>query len=93
MPITKTMAYKAGEQTFPTLEEAQLHSLTLLFSEIKTEGACGPSCENIASFAMDHAEEIVDILDSDPESEKKPRKPRSDKGTKRIKEFTAVEVK
>lgn len=91
MTITKTMAFKVGEQTFGTFEEAQLHSLTMLFFNMKSNDACGASAEGIAAFSLDHADEIVEILTCQPDQEKPARKPRSDKGKKRALSETEVE--
>lgn len=81
--ITKTMAYKVGNETFPTFEEAQIHSLTLLFSEMHTDDACGLSAEQVSAFTQAHADDIIEILMCQPDEEKPARKPRKDKGTKR----------
>lgn len=91
MPITKTMAYKVGNETFATFEEAQIAAISDLF---KDSYVCLPEAttpmatatkvhEAISGMILDHADELVAIIACKPEEEKKPRKPRKDKGTKR----------
>lgn len=87
--ITKTMAFKVGEQTFATFQDAQLESIMLLISDPLAKNPNVSSRElaakAVAGIILDHADKIVEILTCQPDEEKPVRKPRKDKGTKRAK--------
>lgn len=78
MPIVQTTAYRVGERVFPTIEEAQAKELMDLMCGDKTPT---DNEQNAAEFIVEHTDEIVAILTCTPV--KKPKKTRSDKGTKR----------
>lgn len=98
--ITKTTAYKVGNETFGTFEEAQIAAITDLFKDCYVKlpeptSGMGHASEvhaAISGMILDHAGKLVEILTSKPGDAKPPRKPRKDKGTKRSKEDAINQV-
>lgn len=80
MPIELKPAAWIGTMVFPTIQEAQKAELVALLDKQD-----GPDATHLAEVCADsivrHTDEIVAILTCTPV--KKPKKTRSDKGTKR----------
>lgn len=70
--IEKTVAYKVGEQFFPTIVEAQTSELATLLNEVPIS--------DVPGFLVRHSDQVVDILTMTPTS--KPRARRINGGKK-----------
>lgn len=70
--IEQTKAWKVGDKTFATLEEAQTAAL-LSIIPVEAES------RQVVMLIVRRKDEVIDIL-TDPNKIIKPRKPRSDKG-------------
>ncbi len=78
MPIEKTTAYKVGDRVLPDLRQAQVTELRGILSDGE-DAPNGVWMERL----LDNRKEIIAILSMEDDAPR-PRKPRKDKGKRRI---------
>lgn len=78
----RNMFVSEDGQAFATLEECRKHELESVFINAETDGIPPTSGKALVAFIFTNWPELKAIVEGKPRS----RRPRSDKGTKRVKE-------